>query len=237
MAAYLIFHDGDVPAFEADKLVQSLPIVIIVKLMFLRVFGIYRGFWRYFATRDLVRLLWASLAGSTAVILTLVFMERFAGHSRSVFLMDGVLFFGLAAGIRVVYKGLQHGFGWRVASGPSVLIFGADDLGERCVRDMLSRSESDRRVVGFLDVNSRKVGRTIHGVAVLGTGDDLERIVKKRRIQEIILTDMAVADDAFRVRCTTKGRGGEEPRGRRNRTNRFGVLRRHHAQAERQDSK
>jgi UDP-GlcNAc:undecaprenyl-phosphate GlcNAc-1-phosphate transferase len=205
VAAYLIFHDGDIPDYEGRKLVESLPIVIIAKLLFLRIGGVYRGFWRYFATRDLVRLLWASTGGSVAVILALVYMERFTGHSRSIFVIDAVLFFGLAAGIRVVYKGLQHGFGWRVPSGPAVLVYGADDLGERCVRDLLSRTEADRRVVGFLDGDAQKVGRTIHGVPVLGTRDDLERIVERRGIREIIVTDVAVADDAFRVRCRELG--------------------------------
>jgi FlaA1/EpsC-like NDP-sugar epimerase len=139
------------------------------------------------------------------VILTLVFLERFQGYSRGVLVLDGVLFFLLASGLRLVYKGLQRGFGWRAATGPAVLILGADDEGERCLRDLRAADEPRRRVRGFLDADPRKVGRTIHDVPILGTDRDLERIAGSRGIREVVVADLASADEEFRGRCRALG--------------------------------
>jgi UDP-GlcNAc:undecaprenyl-phosphate GlcNAc-1-phosphate transferase len=205
VAAYLIVYEGRIETYEADRLVRSLPLVIVVRLLFLRLFGVYRGFWRYFSVRDLVRLLWAVGTGSVAMILTLVFLERFEGYSRFVFVVDGLLFFLFSAGLRLVYKGLQRGFGWRTPAGPAALILGADDAGERCLRDLLARDDAARRVVGFLDRDRLKIGRTIHGVPVLGDRDDLERVVGVEGVRELIVSDLAEADEALRDKCRELG--------------------------------
>jgi FlaA1/EpsC-like NDP-sugar epimerase len=86
-----------------------------------------------------------------------------------------------------------------------VVILGADDEGERCVRDLLSRPADGRRVVGFLDADRRKTGRTIHGVPVLGTAEDLGRVAAAREVREVIVADLAAVEESLRARCRALG--------------------------------
>jgi len=41
--------------------------------------------------------------------------------------------------------------------------------------------------VGFLDDDEEKTGHRIHGVPVLGSRKDMERIIKTREINEVII--------------------------------------------------
>jgi len=187
LAAHLIKHEGPPPAFETDRMLESLPVLIVVKLLFLWLFRVYRGFWRYFASRDVARLMGATFSGTAAAILVLVFLTRFEGYSRAVFIIDALLFFVLATGMRVLFKGLQAGFGWHPRHGAPAVILGAGDDGERCLRELLRAPSGELHALGFLDDDPRKKGRTIHGVPVLGTERELERIVREHGIREVVM--------------------------------------------------
>jgi FlaA1/EpsC-like NDP-sugar epimerase len=68
-----------------------------------------------------------------------------------------------------------------------IIIFGAGDAGEMVLREIRFNKSLNYQPVGFLDDNSKKVGRRIHGVPVLGTRRELTRIVKERQVEEVIV--------------------------------------------------
>ncbi|MGD2218085.1 MAG: nucleoside-diphosphate sugar epimerase/dehydratase, partial [Gemmatimonadales bacterium] len=68
-----------------------------------------------------------------------------------------------------------------------VLIYGAGDAGALIVRDMLNGEAQSYWPVGFVDDDPAKQGRTVHGRPVLGTGDDLKRVVEDGYVREIFL--------------------------------------------------
>ena len=45
-----------------------------------------------------------------------------------------------------------------------------------------------KKIVGLLDDDINKVGRRIHNIKILGTTDDVEKIVNQHHIDEIIIT-------------------------------------------------
>jgi FlaA1/EpsC-like NDP-sugar epimerase len=68
-----------------------------------------------------------------------------------------------------------------------LLIFGAGDAGEMIVRDMKKNPSYNYEPIGFLDDDQAKVGRRIHGVAVLGTRKDLPWILNTHGVDEILI--------------------------------------------------
>jgi FlaA1/EpsC-like NDP-sugar epimerase len=69
----------------------------------------------------------------------------------------------------------------------NLLIIGAGRTGEKIRREFGDNSGLKYNVIGFLDDDSTKVGMYIHGTPVLGTVDELNRIVEEKAISEVII--------------------------------------------------
>jgi len=84
--------------------------------------------------------------------------------------------------IRRMVTDLRHTSGER-----RVLVYGAGDAGEMIVRDMRTKTSQSGKPVGFIDDDRAKIGLRIHGVPVLGTRDDLPRIMAAEKPDEILV--------------------------------------------------
>jgi exopolysaccharide biosynthesis polyprenyl glycosylphosphotransferase len=69
----------------------------------------------------------------------------------------------------------------------AVLVVGAGDLGHQVVERLRHHTEYGFDVVGFLDDDPGKQQRALHGVPVLGTTQDLEKVVGQHRVDQVIL--------------------------------------------------
>ena len=97
-------------------------------------------------------------------------------------LMALVLLVGVRAIARSVYERRPLAFFRGGRKGErTVLIAGAGDGGRLVVREMMRNRELGLPPVGFLDDDPRKQRLRIDGVRVLGTTDDLPRILDEHR--------------------------------------------------------
>ncbi|MGE3471849.1 MAG: polysaccharide biosynthesis protein [Vicinamibacterales bacterium] len=178
---------------------------LLVKPAVFYVFGLYRRFWRYAGTRDLSVVFLAVSAASTLMALVVAqgVMGRFVPFfPRSVLAIDWLLTMACVAGIRlsirVVGESLSRG---APVAGPStgearrVLVAGAGDAGELVVREMQKNPQLGMRPVGFLDDHRQKRGKRIHGIPVLGALGDLEAIVQREGVDQVVIA-MPTADGA-----------------------------------------
>lgn len=106
---------------------------------------------------------------------------------RSVILIDwffNLLFIGAIRFIPRVRRNL-----WVSSSVPSkrILIVGAGDTGELVLREIKKHPEFNYKAIGFIDDNPDKKGRRIHNLKVLGTKEDIPKIVTEKNINEIII--------------------------------------------------
>lgn len=188
LANYLAFwlrFDGAIPIREMGLLRQTLPWLVAIRgLMFLP-FRVYEGIWRYAGMWDLKNIT-LGVVSSTAVFVVLIRgVMGITLYPRSVFAMDGILLILFLGGIRLSRRLYRE-----VATGKRqkrVLIFGAGDAGEMVIRDMKNNPFYDFDPIGLVDDNPAKVGRTIHGVRVFGTRQDLPRIMETERPDEVLI--------------------------------------------------
>jgi FlaA1/EpsC-like NDP-sugar epimerase len=205
--SYLLRFGGDIPQLSLQFCLNSLPMVLLVKLYYLHDFGLFKADWRYTSTYDVMCLLKASFAGSITVVIAIWLSGLIEKLPRSVIVTDWCLNLVLLGGVRIiprlVAEGLDEPF-WmyvyylvkyrklhtknRHANLKNALIFGAGDVGEMIVREMKLRNDTNYRPIGFIDDDEKKKGKVIHGVEVLGGRTALEMEVEKKKVDEIIIS-------------------------------------------------
>src|SRR5262249_3765176 len=81
-ASYLVRFEDALPS-QVPLFYSSVAVVLVIQLVTLAAFGVYRGVWRYTSMSDLVRIAKATLVGTVATVVTLVYTTRFSGFSRT----------------------------------------------------------------------------------------------------------------------------------------------------------
>ena len=190
----------------------SLLVLVPCKMFFFFISGLYRGMWRYTDIRDSWRLFRSVIMAEVLAIALLSWYARFSGYPRAVFIIDVVLTFLLAGGVRVAIRSyfLTNGQ-FRVSSllTPAlyrarrkdlkcILIVGAGDVGERILREIIESPQLAFEVAGFLDDDPAKQKRTLHGIRILGTITDLETVVLEYAVEEILIAMPSATGDELR---------------------------------------
>jgi UDP-GlcNAc:undecaprenyl-phosphate GlcNAc-1-phosphate transferase len=187
ISANLLRYEGVLPIDSQDVIVKSLPLILIIKFIVFFRFGLYRGIWRYVSVMDLINVFKAVSFASIASTVGILFIWRFQGFSRTVFIIDWLLLFLFVSGSRVLERVYKEIFDQASLSGKKVIIYGAGDAGEFILREIRNNKILHYEPVGFLDDDEEKTGRRIHGVAILGTRKDMEKILKTKEADELII--------------------------------------------------
>ncbi|NQT75160.1 MAG: hypothetical protein HQ566_01425 [Candidatus Omnitrophica bacterium] len=187
VTAYLLRFEGLLVGQNQEIIVKSLPLILIIKYLVFFRFGLYRGIWRYVSIRDLIDIFKAVTVASAISAMAILFIWRFQGFSRAVFIIDWLLLFVFVAGARILERIYKEMFDEARLKGKRVLIYGAGNAGEFVLREIKNNKVLQYKPVGFLDDDEEKIGRRIQGVPVLGSREDISKVVKHNDVQEIIL--------------------------------------------------
>ncbi len=186
-AAHLLRFEGVLDVKTQRLFVQSLPIVISVKLLCFMGFGLYRGVWRYIGLQDLVAVFKAVTMGSLCSAMALLYLWRFQGFSRTMLVIDWALLFLTVSGSRIAERLFTEWVTSLVGGAVRVLIIGAGDTGDLALRQLKHDTHGRWRAVGFLDDDPNKSGSRIHGVPVLGTRQTLAATLERLGVGEVVI--------------------------------------------------
>lgn len=157
------------------------------------ILGLYRRMWVYASIQEMKLIVVAVSISSvlvSAVIVTLRAFEKLPYYPRSTLPIEWLLLLILIGGVRFSLRIISES---QTSSQPPrqgvrrVLIVGAGDAGALVVREMQKNPDLRLQPVCFVDDDVSKQRQQIHGVPVLGTLNDLTRIVAIRRIHEVII--------------------------------------------------
>ena len=202
--AYLIRFDFTIPQHFSISLFRMLPFVLITKIIIFYFFDLYRGMWRYTSISDLFNIIKASSLSTLLMVGFILFSTGFHGFSRSVFIIDWCLTILFVSGIRLCIRIYFEHFSddnpgsipiWKTLSTfkrkygdcKRLLIIGAGNCGEKIYREIHDNARLQYRVVGFLDDDSEKLGKKIHGVPVLGQIKDIRKVINKTKADEVLI--------------------------------------------------
>ncbi|MGD9041001.1 MAG: hypothetical protein PVH82_15270, partial [Desulfobacteraceae bacterium] len=104
------------------------------------------------------------------------------------FLIYWVLMLLLLSLSRLSFRLLEEGITKRRQEGKPTIIYGAGMGGQMAMREIETNRALGLALVGFIDDNPRKQKGRIMGYPVFGGQEELDRIIKKHNIQEIIVS-------------------------------------------------
>jgi FlaA1/EpsC-like NDP-sugar epimerase len=172
-AMYLRLDQVGMPVAQQGLVYLLAPMLAVP--IFIR-FGLYRAIFRYTGLAALATT--AKAVGLyTAFFLSSLLLARWEGVPRTVGLIQPLIFLVLVGGSRAVARFWLAGWSGKARHTEGrLLIYGAGEAGVQTA----SALGVGRRFVllGFIDDDARKVGRSINGVSILRTADVPEAVTR-----------------------------------------------------------
>ncbi|HWO99571.1 MAG TPA: nucleoside-diphosphate sugar epimerase/dehydratase [Methylococcus sp.] len=185
-AYWLRFNLAEVPEPHLTTAIRWLPLVVVVQGVVLRLFGLYRGIWRFASLPDLLRIAKAAGSGILVIAVLLFFLDRLDAVPRSVIPLYALLLALFLAAPRALYR-MWKDRSLHLMNGRRALIVGAGKAGEALVRDLLRDGDAEFNPIAFVDDDPNKRGWEIHGVRVRGNCDSIPWQVQKLDIEAILI--------------------------------------------------
>jgi UDP-GlcNAc:undecaprenyl-phosphate GlcNAc-1-phosphate transferase len=189
--AYLLRFEGPVyyligPDFEF--FLKSLPIMVACQICSFYLIGIYRGVWESTSISDLIDYGKAITLGTVTAMLILLFLYRFHAFSRAVFIIYWVLMLVFVSLSRLSFRIVEEGIKRSKQRGRRALIYGAGVGGQMVAKEIENNPNLGLILVGFVDDNPRKHKRKVLGYPVLGSQKELQKIIEKKGVSEVIIS-------------------------------------------------
>lgn len=205
--SYLLRFEFTLSTLDLDILKKSVFPIVACKIIFFYWFKLYRGMWRYTSISDLINIIKATLVSSATIIAGILILFRFQGFPRSIFIIDAVLTLIFISGFRLVVRlCLSSNYSLNVFNnkfekkGRRLLIIGAGDAGEKMLREIRDNARMKYEIIGFLDDDTDKIGKLIHGVPVLGCIAEAPEIAGRENAEEILIAiSYAAGKDMKRI--------------------------------------
>lgn len=170
--------EGTLPLFKSYSLTYALIcIVFYVRL------NLHKNIWHYTTARDLIRFCYATVFATATGGIILAFTNGFENFPRSVFFILPLIQIALSATPRIFLR-LWHDNVFqtalkskKVSKENNVLLVGVGDSTDLFIRETRRKKPSPYNILGAIDMEGAQKGRLFHGIQVLGSLDDLSKII------------------------------------------------------------
>lgn len=184
----------------SDQLIRIIGFIILIKLLIFYFTGIYKKFWRYTKTEDLIQVGRSLLIANLLIVLPRIVLglspkahDLFA-VSYGVMIIDFFLSVTLICGVRLLrfYLKEQSNIKSRLkvlsSKTKNTLIIGAGEGGMEVLQAIKNHPELGLDVKGVLDDDSKKFGMSLLGsIQVKGAIIDVQYWVDELAIEQIII--------------------------------------------------
>ncbi len=189
-SAWAILYRNFESSTSWDLFMQTLPLLIVIKLAAFLSVGVYRGLWRYTSIGDIITFAKGIALGSAGSMLAVLAIYRFEGFSRVVFFLDALLLLVAIVGSRMGFRLIRQILPAAALAEDrrKVLIYGAGDAGEMVLRELNNNPQWSMQAVGFIDDDPLKKDKLIHGLRVFDGNGTLGEICREKEVAEILIS-------------------------------------------------
>ncbi len=182
IVAFYVRFGGQLPRFNFQAYTRLAVLITVIQLAALYVYDLYRADAMH-STSDIVAGILKATTLGIVLTVVLTFLFRVFSFPRTVFFMSWLLLAVLLTGWRLLAARVLK-IHWPEQR---VLIVGADDAVGDIVREISTQQQWGYRLVGLLALKPEEVGREIGGAEVIGTVDDMTRVIKERGVDRVIV--------------------------------------------------
>lgn len=178
-----------IPMYYLHSWFVFIPIYSICVLVIYLGFRLYDSIWRYVSYNEVIRV---GIACVITFLLNIVISVFFVMRMPiSYYAIGFLLQFIFTAGIRMSYRAIRILQDYFIAGRKDdlsrILIVGAGEAGRMLNREYKNQKPMTGHVIGFVDDNEMKTGRSIEGVRILGQIKDVPELVEKHSIDDVII--------------------------------------------------
>ena len=194
--AVLLRFEGEIPAAEFDIIRTGLPWMVLLSLAVFYFYGMYHRIWHYARMRDLIAIVGAVTLSQAAIFILTVLLS--IAIPRSVMIITWLLDLGAIGASRLMFKINLDLVTESKGGRENLLIVGAGDAGAMLARELEQNDAATISIVGFVDDDEKKQKGRLAGFPILGTTRDLPSVVRKHKIDTIVIAIPSADGDAVR---------------------------------------
>lgn len=190
VSIYLRFDGNLIPQNYLSMLVGQLPFFVMITIVSFFLFKLYSRVWRYAGSSELLAIVGANFVGAICWFIFSVLVE--AVLPRSIYILTALVLTFFVGGTRLalrVYSYLTYKpkYIQKLHKVNKVLVIGAGDAAAMLAREIERYHSGKRKIVGFIDDDKDKQGKTMLGIKVLGSRHEIEQIAADTTANEIII--------------------------------------------------
>ncbi|MGZ5411012.1 MAG: polysaccharide biosynthesis protein [Solirubrobacterales bacterium] len=182
--------EGGVPDRYRDMLWGSIGFVVAGKLIVFGIGGLYDKWWRYFRMPDLLGVVRACAISTAILAVAFLLIQPFEDPiPRSVLVTDFLLTLVMVGSVRLLARSVAERPARARAQGKqrNVLVVGAGSGGQMVVRELQLNPNLGVRAIGYLDDDPRMQGSRLHGLKVLGSTEEIGRVLDETNPDEVTI--------------------------------------------------
>jgi FlaA1/EpsC-like NDP-sugar epimerase len=184
--AFYIRFDGDIPDKYVDLFWRSIGGILIIKTIVLYMLIPYTNLWKYAGSGEFFRLFTSTVTANIIYAAWLIVLN--VGMPKSIFVLNCLIDVFLIGGSRFFYK--MKGYKLRAQTNfqKNIMIIGAGDAGALVINELRNHRQLSSNPVAVIDDDPAKQGLKINGVPVMGRRKDIQKVVEKMGVDEIIIS-------------------------------------------------
>jgi FlaA1/EpsC-like NDP-sugar epimerase len=203
LGAYLIplivRFDGRVPHSYWRSFWQVAPLVVLIHLVWNLFFGLYGQMWRYASVQEARRVVLSGFGGGLTVLgVGALLSNGTRPIPLSVIALGSTLSLMAFGAVRFQSRLFAVRRQSAAADRKRVLLVGAGEAGAMLLKDLQRNPSLGLDPVGAIDDDIRKVGRSLHGVAVLGTRAAIPSQVGRLKVDQVLLAIPSATSEVVR---------------------------------------
>lgn len=192
ICAFIMFYDFNLHALFANKGLETLIYInLLISIGVSLTFKTYAGIIRLTSLQDMARIFNAIFVNAVllgVVKLGLGNIQSTIHLPLNVILKYFLLLFFFSTSYRFLIKLGYESIRRENSLKKAILIFGAGESGMITKHVIDHEAQCGLKVVGFLDDNLNKVGKYIDGVKIYNARTDLQYLVDKFKVEEVIIS-------------------------------------------------
>lgn len=180
-----------VGTFGIREFIVNVSIAIVVFLLVMFLFGIYKHILRFSSVREYTLCFTASLSSCAIMVLIAVLTKSYllsVKHQIVAGVLSSMLFVIQRVAIRQ-YMGNSGYTIFKSTTNPNVkkvLIIGAGKAGSMVIKDVMKSYYDIYNIVGIIDDDKTKIGCTLCGIKVLGNRNIIKSVCMEKEIDLIL---------------------------------------------------